>query len=49
MFNRASDQDGFFGTTSALEKGYEIWNVECLEPLYDRFIEIVREVSGSVS
>jgi hypothetical protein len=26
--------DGFSVTIQALEKGYEIWHVECQEPLY---------------
>jgi hypothetical protein len=31
---KASDQDGFFGkTTQAPKNGYEVWNLECYEPL----------------
>jgi len=37
MLHRASELvDGFFGTTSAMENGYEIWNVECLESVQSR-------------
>jgi hypothetical protein len=30
---RASEMDGFSGMTQAPEKGYEIWHVECQEPV----------------
>jgi hypothetical protein len=30
--------DGFSGTTQAPENGYEIWHVECHEPVYGRLI-----------
>jgi hypothetical protein len=30
---RVSEVDRFSGTNKALEKGYEIWHVECQEPL----------------
>jgi hypothetical protein len=30
----ALEMDGFSVTIQALEKGYEIWHVECQEPLY---------------
>jgi hypothetical protein len=36
---KAADQDGFFGTTEAPENGYEIWHLECQEPLQDRLID----------
>jgi hypothetical protein len=31
--------DRFSGKTQALEKGYEIWHVECQEPLQGWLIE----------
>jgi hypothetical protein len=30
---RASEMEGFSGMTQALEKEYEIWHVECQEPV----------------
>lgn len=33
-----SGQDRFFGTSQAPENGRKIWNVECYDPLQDRFI-----------
>jgi hypothetical protein len=29
MSHRASNLDGYFGTTETTENGYEIWNMEC--------------------
>jgi hypothetical protein len=29
MLHRALELDGFFGITSAMKNGYEIWNMEC--------------------
>jgi hypothetical protein len=29
MLHKVSDMDGFFGTTWAMENGYEVWNMEC--------------------
>jgi hypothetical protein len=31
-YDRALDQDGFFGTTQAPKNEYEIWHLECYEP-----------------
>jgi len=39
MLHRALELDGAFGTTKAMENGYEIWNMECLESLGGRFTE----------
>jgi hypothetical protein len=33
VFTRASETDGFSGTTEAPENGYEISHVECREPV----------------
>jgi hypothetical protein len=32
-YGQALELDRFFGTTPAMEKGYEFWNMECEEPV----------------
>jgi hypothetical protein len=44
----ASDQDGFLGTNQAPKNGYEIWHLECQEPLQNRLIEDSSEGAGKV-
>jgi len=39
ILNRASDLDGFFGTTYGMGNGYEIWNMKCEESLLASFTE----------
>jgi hypothetical protein len=39
MLNRASDFDGFFGTTQETENGHEIWYLEGKESLQGRFAD----------
>jgi hypothetical protein len=46
MLCRASDFDGFFGTTETTENGHEIWHIECKESLWGRFVDrVTREVA----
>jgi hypothetical protein len=39
MLQRASDLDGFFGTTYAKENGHEVWHLEYKESLQGTFTE----------
>jgi hypothetical protein len=48
MLYRTSELDGFFGTTKAMENGYEIWNMKCQKSAQGRSTENSRSNGSSI-